>query len=83
VESRQVVTRKFSNNYDSIHQNNDRHTIIKVLTDPVCSTSWGLINHKNKKYLIFNLFCNLTKFPIKIVTEKNNSIFTECLIIFG
>jgi hypothetical protein len=78
-----MVTKQLLINYDSVYQNNDRHAIIKDLTDPVCSTSWGLINYKNKKYLFFNLFCNSTKFPIKIVTEKKNSIFTECLIIFG
>ncbi len=78
-----MVTKQLLINYDSVYQNNDRHAIIKDLTDPVCSATWRLINYKNRKYLFFNLFCNLTKFPIKIVTEINNSIFTECLIIFG
>jgi len=52
MESRQVVTRQFLIN---ILINNDRHTIIKDLTDTVCSTSWGLINYKNKNiyFLIY------------------------------
>ena len=69
-----MVTKQLLINYDSVYQNNDRHAIIKDLTDLVRSTTWGNVLKYLQKSLCTYLYINSIFLFLPIMKLKNELI---------